>query len=235
MPRPSRWKPPSPCAGPLHDECIQLHQGEPARTGNPTATGPATRPTTDPTASRPAGTNPIRAGQAPTARMDNGLLSVAFDEQGNLASLRLKQTGVELLSGPVAPLVIDDPADAWGGGWRQPMKFDNVIAPMKCPAARIVDDGPVLGTVPLRIRLRRRPAMDRLQPGNRPGLPRRPGGDSVARAAPDDQAGRADGRRGGDPHVRHAPGAHRPANRRRGTPRAEVDRPDRLHRRPQSP
>jgi alpha-mannosidase len=127
------------CAGPLHEECIRLHERLSAKLADPGAAAAADQ-------SAPTS---IRATEATTARMESGVLAIGFGEDGNLRSLKLKSADAELLAGPVVPLIIDDPHDSWAGfnEGGSPHKWDNVIAPMKCSGARIVDDGPILGTV----------------------------------------------------------------------------------------
>ena len=138
-PSPEPTESPVTCAGPLHEECTRLHERLSAKLADPGAAAAADHaaPTT------------IRAKEAPTATMESGLLSVAFGDDGNLRSLKLTGTDVEMLAGPVVPLLIDDPQDSWAGfgDGAHPLKWDSVIAPMKCMSARIVDDGPILGTV----------------------------------------------------------------------------------------
>lgn len=126
------------CAGPLHEEARLLRQRAAA--------------VVDPGAAAAAGNQIVaraRAADASTCRLENDLLTARWNDDGHLSSIGLKCSGVELLSGPVVPLVIEDLRDAWGTKPEEgdALKWDKILQTMECRSARIKDEGPLLGTV----------------------------------------------------------------------------------------
>lgn len=81
--------------------------------------------------------------------MENDALKVEFDEQGRLKTLLHKESGVNMLSAPVTPVVMDDPRDAWGHQLEEqmPHSFHAPLEPMESECIGLIDNGPVTATV----------------------------------------------------------------------------------------
>jgi len=80
--------------------------------------------------------------------LENDCFRLEFDQStGCIASLRDKQQGVEVFSGPAAlPVVLDDPADTWG---HDVFKWDKVDGFFRAESVRLVEDGPVKSVIRL--------------------------------------------------------------------------------------
>ena len=89
---------------------------------------------------------PRNAVQATDHLLENNRFRLEFDTTtGCIASLRDKQEGVEVFSGPAAlPVVLDDTADTWGHNVYQ---WDKVDGSFQAETVRLVEQGPVKSVI----------------------------------------------------------------------------------------
>ncbi|MEX2540987.1 MAG: glycoside hydrolase family 38 C-terminal domain-containing protein, partial [Trueperaceae bacterium] len=111
------------------------------------------------------GSRPAAGGRPETAAVSQGLVeagdTVLENERfrleidpdtGWFSSLRDKQAGTEVLSGPAArPVVIDDPSDTWG---HNVFSFNDVVGEFRAESVKLIESGVVRSVVRIESRYR---------------------------------------------------------------------------------
>lgn len=149
-------RPPAPAAegafdakGPVADELKGIFEEvDPAKLDSTVAeqvrAGQAVRP-------------PKLTGRGKTCRAENESLSMRLDARGRLRQITLKDADVDLLAGPIQPVVVNDEGDAWGMApdHHTPLHWDEPLEPVETEGrAEWIDLGQMRGTVATNYRWR---------------------------------------------------------------------------------